>query len=66
MAFPFWGFGAGKENVTAGGGRVVSDAKGPEKQKRTRLFSSSAQIGSLLDGKKKCKKKLVCDSKYAK
>lgn len=59
--------GAGKENVTAGGGRVVSDAKGPEKQKRTRLFSSSAQIGSLLDGKKKtCKKKLVCDSKYAK
>lgn len=45
--------GAGKENVTAGGGRVVSDAKGPEKQKRTRLFSSSAQIGSLLDGKKK-------------
>lgn len=48
--------GAGKENVTAGGGRVVSDAKGPEKQKRTRLFSSSAQIGSLLDGKKKKKR----------
>lgn len=50
--------GAGKENVTAGGRRVVSDAKGPEKQKRTRLFSSSAQIGSLLDEKKKVQEKI--------